>query len=96
MVKDHSENDRANTMPALHRLPFPVSSKGSLYAPSHRQDSTNHGICYTSGGTLAGMRNSLVDPLRGINPVITIFIKENYALNTNRVKRMNQFQIISM
>ena len=29
-----------------------------LYAPSHRQDSTYHSICYTSHGALAGMRNS--------------------------------------
>ena len=25
-----------------------------LYAPSHRQDSTYHGLCYTSSGALAG------------------------------------------
>ena len=29
-----------------------------LYAPSHRQDSTYHSLCYTSHGALAGMRNS--------------------------------------
>ena len=29
-----------------------------LYAPSHRQDSTYHGLCYTSRGALAGKRNS--------------------------------------
>ena len=29
-----------------------------LYAPSHRQDSTYHGLCYTSRGALAGTRNS--------------------------------------
>ena len=27
-----------------------------LYAPSHRQDSTYHGLCYTSRGALAGTR----------------------------------------
>ena len=31
-----------------------------LYAPSHRQDSTYHGLCYTSRGALAGTRNSLM------------------------------------
>ena len=29
-----------------------------LYAPSHRQYNTYHGLCYTSHGALAGMRNS--------------------------------------
>ena len=29
-----------------------------LYAPSHRQDSTYHSLCYTSRGALAEMRNS--------------------------------------
>ena len=29
-----------------------------LYAPSHRQDNTYHGFCYTSRGALAGTRNS--------------------------------------
>ena len=33
-----------------------------LYAPSHRQDSTYHGLCYTSRGTLAGTRNSAMGP----------------------------------
>ena len=27
-----------------------------LYAPSHRQDSSYHGLCYTSRGALAGTR----------------------------------------
>ena len=33
-----------------------------LYAPSHRQDNTYHGLCYTSHGALAGTRNSSMDP----------------------------------
>ena len=33
-----------------------------LYAPSHRQDSTYHGLCYTSHGALAGTRNSSMGP----------------------------------
>ena len=44
MVKDHSDSDRGNPLPPLH------SSKGFLYARSHRQDSTYHGLCYTSRG----------------------------------------------
>ena len=30
-----------------------------VYALSHRQDSTYHGLCYTSRGALAGMRNNV-------------------------------------
>ena len=33
-----------------------------LYAPSHRQDSTYHGLCYTSRGALAGTRNRSMGP----------------------------------
>ena len=37
---------------------FWLTARVLLYAPSHRQDSTYHGLCYTSRGALAGMRNS--------------------------------------
>ena len=33
-----------------------------LYAPSHRQDNTYHGLCYTSRGALAGTRNNSMGP----------------------------------
>ena len=33
-----------------------------LYASSHRQYSTYHGLCYTSRGALAGTRNSSIGP----------------------------------
>ena len=36
---------------------YRVTAMVLLYAPSHRQDSTYHGLCYTSRGALAGMRN---------------------------------------
>ena len=36
---------------------YRLATNDRLYAPSHRQDSTNHGLCYTSRGTLAGIRN---------------------------------------
>ena len=50
MVKDHSDSERGNLLPP-HRLLF-------LYASSHRQDNTYHGLCYTRRGALAGTRNS--------------------------------------
>ena len=57
MVKDHSDSEKGNPLPP-HRLLFPISSKGSFISPSHIQDSTYHGLCYTSRGALAGTRNS--------------------------------------
>ena len=39
-----------------------------LYAPSHRQDSTYHSLCYTSCGSLDGTRNSSMGPPWGIDP----------------------------
>ena len=35
-----------------------LTARVLLYAPSHRQDRTYHGLCYTSRGALAGTRNS--------------------------------------
>ena len=37
---------------------FRLTARVLLYAPSHRQDSTYHGLYYTSRGALAGTRNS--------------------------------------
>ena len=34
-----------------------LTARVLLYAPSHRQDNTYHGLCYTSRGALAGTRN---------------------------------------
>ena len=40
------------------RYSFLLAARFLLYVPSHRQDSTYHGLCYTSRGALAGTRNS--------------------------------------
>ena len=37
---------------------YRLTARVLLYAPSHRQDNTYHGLCYTSRGALTGMRNS--------------------------------------
>ena len=50
MVKDHSDSDIGYSYQLTARVLF--------YAPSHRQDNTYHGLCYTSRGALAGTRNS--------------------------------------
>ena len=39
-----------------------LTARVLLYAPSHRQDNTYHGLCYTSRGALAGTRNSSMGP----------------------------------
>ena len=56
-----SDSDRGNPLP-LHRLLFPISSKVLLYASSHRQDNTYHGLCYTIRVALAGTRNRSMGP----------------------------------
>ena len=61
MVKDHSDSERGNQL-LPHRLLFPLAARVLLYAPSHRQDSTYHNLCYTSRGALAGTRNSSMGP----------------------------------
>ena len=48
---------------------FRLAARVLLYAPSHRQDSTYHSLCYTSRGALAGMRNSSMGPPGRINPM---------------------------
>ena len=41
---------------------FRLAARVVLYASSHRQDNTYHGLCYTSLGALAGTRNSSMGP----------------------------------
>ena len=41
---------------------YRLAARFFLYAPSHRQDNTYHGLCYTSRGALAGTRNSSMGP----------------------------------
>ena len=41
---------------------FRLTARLILYAPSQRQNSTYHGLCYTSRGALVGTRNSSMGP----------------------------------
>ena len=41
---------------------YRLTARVLLYAPSHRQDNTYHGLCYTSRRALAGTRNSSMGP----------------------------------
>ena len=51
---------------------YRLAARVLLYAPSHRQDNTYHGLCYTSRGALAGTRN--------IHKLKTIGWNENISL----------------
>ena len=41
---------------------YRLTARVLLYAPSHKQDNTYHGLWYTSRGALAGARNSSMGP----------------------------------
>ena len=41
---------------------YRLTARILLYAPSHRQHNTYHGLCYTSRGAVAGTRNSSKGP----------------------------------
>ena len=59
---------------------FRLTARVILYALFHKQDNTYHGLCYTSGGALAGSRNSFVKTSQILvdnNPVI------NYCTETD-------------
>ena len=62
MVKDHSDSEIGHPPLPLHGLHFPRAARVLLYAPSHIQDRTYHGLCYTSRGSLTGTRNSSMGP----------------------------------
>ena len=64
MVKDHSAKEETH----CHHYYFWLAARVLLYAPSHRQDSTYHGLCYTSHGGLVRTRNNSMGPPWRINP----------------------------
>ena len=41
---------------------YRLTARVLIYAPSHRQDSTYYGLCYTSRGALDGTRNRSMGP----------------------------------
>ena len=65
-AKDHSDSEIGNDMGYSFRL----AARVLLYAPSHRQDSTYHGLCCTNRGALAGTRNISMGPPLRIDPMI--------------------------
>ena len=82
---------------------FRLAARVLLYAPSHRQDSTYHGLCYTSRGALAGTRNSSMGPphegsiRRPIAPyilLITLFVYINQGAFSQQVIFKNNCLIL--
>ena len=61
MVKDHPDSERKNQLPP-HGLLFPIAARVILYASSHRQDNTFHGLWYTIRGAQAGTRYNSMGP----------------------------------
>ena len=55
---------------------FRLTARALLYAPSLRQDSTYHSLCYTSCGALAGTRNSSIRKCR-MMPEMYWFVSDN-------------------
>ena len=76
MVQDHSDCDRGNPLPQ-HGYFFRLTARVLLYAPSHRQDSIYHSLCYTSRGALARTRNSSMGPPWRIDPTIQCTLSEH-------------------
>ena len=60
MVKENSDR-REETCCRHMGYSFRLTARVLLYAPSRRQDSTYHGLCYTSRGALAGTKNSPIN-----------------------------------
>ena len=61
-VVEHSQQKKKHTTAISWTTLFQLAARDYLYVPSHSQDSTYHSFWYTSGGALAGMRNSPMGP----------------------------------
>ena len=69
---------------------FRLAARVLLYASSHRQDNTYHGLCYTSYGALAGTRNSSMGPPLRIDPTThRVMSSRSYHEATSRSSRIN-------
>ena len=63
MVKDYLDREKTHSR---HYMGYSFQlARVRLHAPSHTQDRTYHSLCYTSHGTLAGMKNNSMDPNEG-------------------------------
>ena len=93
MVKDHSDSERGNRCRHIG-YSFRLAARVLLYASSHRQDNTYHGLCYTSRGALAGTRNSSMgSPHEG--SILKLFNARTNAIRTFSL-RIEQFLFPSL
>ena len=53
---------------------YRLTARVLLYAPSHRHDNTYHGLCYTSRGALAEMRNSSMGTCVDVYVCVCVYI----------------------
>ena len=53
---------------------FRLAARVVLYAPSHRQDSTYHGLCYTNRGALAGTRRTCARARVCVSVCLSVYI----------------------
>ena len=58
MIENHIDIKGRNLLLSLHGPLFQLIAKDLSYAPSHRQDSAYHSLCFTSCRALAGTRKS--------------------------------------
>ena len=56
---------------------YRLTARVLLYAPSHRQDNTYHGLCYTSHGALAGTRSIFKGVRVYVCVCFSVFSKKN-------------------
>ena len=73
---------------------FRLTARVLLYAPSHRQVSTYHSLCYTSRGALAGMWNSSMCVLKCLNSEQNVIclqsLKEEFKQQEDLLKELDQ------
>ena len=96
MVKDHLDSEREETQCHHMGYSFRLAARVLLYASSHRQDNTYHGLFYTSCGALAGMiyvTNGIQDFVKSFiskDGCIAIFdLTKCYLVDYNQQKSFN-------
>ena len=96
MVNNHSDSERGNICTHMG-YSFRLAARVLLYAPSHRQDSTYHSLCYTSRGALDGTRNSSMGPPWRIDPTTHRTMSErSYHGATSRSDCYGHYSIITL
>ena len=79
---------------------FRLAARVLLYAPSHRQDSTYHSLCYTSRGALAGTRNLRSEKVRyyikvSTTSVLDIIMSSPVKTNKNEATHFIYHYVVS-